>query len=339
MKFLIAGLGSVGRRHLRNLITLGEQDILLYRTHQSTLSDTGLGDYPVFNDLDSALAACPDAVIISNPTALHLQVAIPAAEAGCHLLLEKPVSDSMYQVEQLQTSVQAGRCKVLVGFQFRFHPGLRHVKELLKEGAIGIPLSARAVYAEYLPDMHPWEDYRWSYSARRDLGGGVILTLCHPFDILRWLLGEVDAVWAFVGRLNKFAIDVEDTAEIGLRFESGVLGSIRLDYNQRPPNHHLEIVGTQGTVRWDNRDNTVCLYRADRNQAAGEHVDDWDIYPVAGGFERNDMFLAEMQHFQAVLQGETEPICSLEDGINALRLALAARRSAEGGNLVHVLSG
>lgn len=334
MKFLIAGLGSIGRRHLRNLVALGEEDILLYRTHQGTLSEAGLEDFPSIDDLDSALAARPDAVIVANPTALHLQVAIPAAEAGCHLLLEKPVSNSMDGVEQLKSVVRAGRSKVLVGFQFRFHPGLQLVKEFLESGAIGQPLSARAVYAEYLPGMHPWEDYHQSYSARRDLGGGVILTLCHPLDTLLWLLGDVDRIWGFAGQLNSFVIEVEDTAEIGLRFESGVLGSVRLDYNQRPPSHHLEIVGTQGTVCWDNRENTVRLYRADRDHEAGEPEDRWEMYPVAEGFERNDMFLAEMRHFLAVLKQGTEPLCSLEDGIKTLELALAARRSAEEGVLV-----
>lgn len=334
MKYLIAGLGSIGRRHLRNLVALGEEDILLYRTHQGTLSEAGLEDFPSVNDLDAALAARPDAVIVANPTALHLQVAIPAAEAGCHLLLEKPVSNSMDGVEQLKSVVRAGRSKVLVGFQFRFHPGLQLVKEFLESGAIGQPLSARAVYAEYLPGMHPWEDYHQSYSARRDLGGGVILTLCHPLDTLLWLLGDVDRVWGFVGQLNSFVIEVEDTAEIGLRFKSGVLGSVRLDYNQRPPSHYLEIVGTHGTVRWDNRENTVRLYRADRDQVADEPEDRWEMYTVAEGFERNDMFLAEMQHFLAVLKQGTEPLCSLEDGIKTLELALAARRSAEEGVLV-----
>ncbi len=78
MKFLIAGLGSIGRRHLRNLLALGERDILLYRTHHSSLPDDELAGFPVETDLEAALAHQPDAVIVSNPTALHLQVAIPA---------------------------------------------------------------------------------------------------------------------------------------------------------------------------------------------------------------------------------------------------------------------
>jgi predicted dehydrogenase len=169
MKFLIAGLGSIGRRHLRNLVKLGEKDILLYRTHQSTLPADDLAAYPVEIDLAAALAQRPDAVIVSNPTALHLNVAIPSARQGCHLLLEKPIADSLEGVRDLFDAVEEGGGEVLVGYQFRFHPGLIQAKQLLLENAIGRPISFRAVYAEYLPGMHPWEDYRLSYSARQSL--------------------------------------------------------------------------------------------------------------------------------------------------------------------------
>lgn len=328
MRFLIAGLGSIGRRHLRNLRALGQEDILLYRTHRSTLPDEELAGLPVETDLQAALARRPDAVIVSNPTALHLEVAIPAARAGCHLLLEKPVSGNLDRVDELQEALEAGGGQALVGFQFRFHPGLRRAAQLLVQGAIGRPLSARAVYAEYLPGMHPWEDYRMSYSARADLGGGVMLTLCHPLDYLRWLLGEVVDVWAFTGQPNDFDLPVEDTAEIGLRFAGGAIGSVHLDYNRRPPAHHLEITGTGGVLRWDNADGNVSCYRAEGRAPA------WERYPTGENFERNDMFLDEMRHFLQVVRGEAAPLCSLEDGIRALRLVLAARDAARYGEMV-----
>ncbi|NJN44030.1 MAG: Gfo/Idh/MocA family oxidoreductase [Anaerolineae bacterium] len=144
MKFLIAGLGSIGRRHFRNLRALGETNILLYRTHKATLPDDELDGVPVETDLQAALANKPDAVIVSNPTAMHLDVAIPAAEAGCHLFLEKPISHSMERVDQLQDAVAQTGVRVLVGFQFRFHPGLRRVSELLARREIGTPVSVRA---------------------------------------------------------------------------------------------------------------------------------------------------------------------------------------------------
>jgi predicted dehydrogenase len=326
MKILIAGLGSIGRRHLHNLLALGEQDILLYRTHLSTLPEADLADLPVETDLAAALAHSPQAVIVSNPTSLHLDVAIPAAEAGCHLFLEKPVSHSLERVDELQAAVKRGGGQVYVGYQFRFHPGLQQVQRLLTEGAIGRPLSVRAHWGEYLPGWHPWEDYRQGYSARADLGGGVIFTLCHPLDYLRWLFGDVAELWAFAGQIGDLELQVEDIAEIGLRFSRGLLGSVHLDYNQRPPTHRLEIIGTQGTLRWDNADGAVRLYRVSLGQ--------WEVFPAPEGFERNHLFLAQMRHFLEVASGIATPLCTLEDGIRALQLALAAHTSQNQGIIV-----
>lgn len=343
MKFLICGLGSVGRRHLRNLLALGEGDILLYRTRRSSLPDDELAGLPVETDLQAALDHRPEAVVIANPTALHLDAAIPAAERGCHILLEKPVSHSLEGIDKLQTAVQRGGGQALVGFQFRFHPGLIQAKSLLEQGAIGRPLSVRAHWGEYLPGWHPWEDYRRGYSARADLGGGVALTLSHPLDYLRWLLGDVSALWAFSGCLSDLGLDVEDTVEIGLQYQSGMLGSVHLDYNQRPSAHTLEIVGTQGTLKWDNADgsvrwwaqqggsSTAALSASGARGAAG-----WHRFLPPPDFERNRLFLEEMRHFLAVARGETLPACTLEDGIQALHLALAAHRSAKTGQLVRL---
>jgi predicted dehydrogenase len=333
MKFLIAGFGSIGRRHFHNLLALGERDIIFYRTGLSTLPDQEIADFIVEKDLDAALAHKPDAVIISNPTALHLDVAIPAAQAGCHLLFEKPISHSMTGIDQLQTSITKGGGKALVGFQFRFHPGLQRIRNLLLEGAIGHPTSVRAHWGEYLPAWHPWEDYRKGYSARSDLGGGVILTLCHPLDYLRWMLGDIVDCWAYAGHHSDLDIDVEDTAEIGIHFSNGVTGTVHLDYIQRPAMHHLEIIGTQGTIRWDNASGAVALYRASQPRETDD-ADPWQRYNLPAGFERNDMFLAMMEHFIAVIRGSEEPLCTLEDGIQALRIALAAQESAKQGTLI-----
>jgi predicted dehydrogenase len=336
MKIMIAGLGSIGRRHLRNLVALGERDLLLYRTHKSTLPDDDLSGFPVETDLQAALDQRPDAVIVSNPTALRLGVAIPAAKAGCHLLLEKPVSHSLEGLDELEAALKRGGGRCLVGYQFRFHPGLQRLKSLLEESpeshegesAIGRPVSARIHWGEYLPAWHPWEDYRSSYSARKDLGGGVVLTLSHVLDTIGWLLGRVVSVWAFTARAEELALDVEDAAEIGLNFASGTLGSVHVDYHQRPPAHWLEIIGTAGTLRWDNSRARVELYRVETGN--------WEIFDAPPGFERNDLFIAQTRHFLSVLQGESEPVCGLKDGVQALTLALAALESARRGQLVRL---
>jgi len=320
MKFLIAGLGSIGRRHMRNLIALGEKNIVLYRTRKATMPDDELAGFPVETDLQEALKKHkPDAVIVANPTALHLDVAIPAAEAGCVILLEKPVSHSMERLDGLQTAVNKSGSRVLVGFQFRFHPGMIRAKQLIADGEIGRIISAHVHFGEYLPAWHPWEDYRKSYAARADMGGGVVLTQCHSLDYLPWLVGKVESVWGFVARLSDLEVDTDDTAKIALRFEGGALGSLHLDYNQQPPAHHFEIIGTKGSLQWNLSDGVTRIYRAEKK--------DWEVYPLAAGWERNVMFMEQMKHFIAVVRGEAQPACSLEDGIRVQRLVQAVHES------------
>ncbi|NJD59738.1 MAG: hypothetical protein C3F13_17480 [Anaerolineales bacterium] len=319
MRYLIAGFGSIGRRHFRNLLTLDERDIVIYHTHHSTLPDDELQGFPVESDLRAALAHQPNAVIIANPTAMHLEVAIPAAQYGCHLLIEKPISHSLARLDNLEQAVQDNHCQVLVGFQFRFHPGLRTMKKLLDEGTIGIPLSVRASWGEYLPGWHPWEDHTQGYAARAELGGGVVLTLSHPLDYLSWLLGEVASVFAFTSRQG-LQLPVEDSAEIALRFKNGTIGSLHLDYLQRPASHTLEIIGSLGTLRWDNADGIVRMGKVTMNNNA---VATQEFYPPEG-FERNSMFLDELRNFQDMIHGRAQPLCTLKDGKVALRLALAA---------------
>ena len=340
MKFLIAGLGSIGRRHFRNLIALGEKDIILLRSHRATLPDDELAGYPVETDLTEALKKHkPDAVVVANPTALHMDIAIPAAQAGCHILLEKPVSNSLDRLDVLQKAAEKSGSRILVGFQFRYHPTLNKARELIQASALGKVLTVHAHWGEYLPQWHPWEDYRQGYAARADLGGGVIVTLTHPLDYLRYLIGEVESLWSFNGHLSPLEMDVEDAAEIGLKFVNGAVGGLHLNYFQRPPVHRLEIVGTDGTLRWDNADGILHFHKM---PAPFGSFSENPPAPVVGayappeGFERNQLFLAQTRHFVETALGESEPRCTLADGARALRLALAAQESQKSGRVIHL---
>ncbi|MEA3325866.1 MAG: Gfo/Idh/MocA family oxidoreductase [Chloroflexota bacterium] len=329
MRFLIAGLGSIGRRHLRNIVALGQRDIMLFRTHQSTLPEEDLAVFPVETDLDVALAQKPDAVIIANPTALHLDIALPAAKAGCHLFIEKPVAAKWdEQVETLGRIVSQKRLKTLVGFQFRFHPVLAHIKELIASRQIGRLLSFRVHWGEYLPGWHPWEDYRLGYAARKDLGGGVVNTLSHPLDYVRWLFGEVESLSAMTGHVSGLDLDVEDVAEISLNLANEGLGSVHLDYFQRSPAHWIAVNCENGVIRWDNDTGAARIYHAEMGQ--------WETIQPPEGFERNALFLDEMRHFLELVKDEMPSRCSLEDGIKALKMTEAVHNSAQKGCIIRL---
>lgn len=144
-----------------------------------------------------------------------------------------------------------------------------------------------------------------------------MLTLCHPFDYLRWIFGEVKTASGVVFNSGELEIDVEDIAEAMLTFDDGPLASVHLDYNQRPAQHRLEIVASRGSILWDQAEASANLW--------SDKTGDWKEIPAPEGFERNTLFLDEMRHFLDLIAGTTEPVCSLEDGIRALEIALAVK--------------
>jgi predicted dehydrogenase len=154
-----------------------------------------------------------------------------------------------------------------------------------------------------------------------------VRTLCHPFDYLRWLLGEAVSVQAEVSSAA-LGLDVEDLAHVTLRFEGGAVATVTLDYVQRPRTHGLEVVGTRGRACWSDEDGAAYLYDAVRGRATP--------FRPPPGFSRNDVFLDEMRHFLACLDGREEPACTIEDGRAAVEIADAALRSAEEGRRIAV---
>jgi len=345
MKLLVVGLGGIGQRHVRNLrrILGPEAEILAYRVRMDapTLTDSltvepgqqvdekyGLR---VFDDLDEALGERPSAVVICNPTSMHMAVALRAAQAGCAIFIEKPMSDSFDGVHELINLVESRRLVGLVGYQLRFHPILRRARVLLHAGAIGRVVAARIEIGEYLPGWHTYEDYRQMYAARADLGGGVILSQIHELDYAYWLFGMPTRVFAIGGQLTSLEVDVEDTASILL--ECVVDGQaipvhVHQDYIQRPPTRTCEVIGDAGKLLLDLREHTLIAYDGEGTIIESSSVED---------FERNQLFLDEMQHFIACLAGRETPQVSIRDGARSLAIALAAKESIATGRVIEPL--
>ncbi len=318
-KFLFTGLGSIGRRHVRNLKALIPCEVLAYRVRNEDLGDFGReNDIRVFRDLDEALAEKPLAVFVTNPTAFHLDTARRAAERGMHLFIEKPLSHSLEKVDEFIALAEKKKLTVLLGYKMRFHKSIRKIKELVELGAIGRVLSARSHYGGYLPAWHPWEDYRRLYSSRKDLGGGIVLDATHEIDYLYWLVGDVAEVKAFTGKLSDLEIETEDTASLLFRFKSGAFGHVHMTYAQSPESRACEVIGTEGTARWDQTRKTVELY----TRGSGK----WETFPEGEHYDSNgDMFVEEMKHFLACLAGNEKPVHSLQDSKRVLEIALQVK--------------
>jgi predicted dehydrogenase len=335
MKFLLIGLGGIGQRHARNLRTLhGERcELIAYRVRgdAAVLNDTlqidsssGLEErYGIrsFDRLDGALNERPDAALICNPTSLHMSVALQAAEAGCHLLIEKPLSHSLDQIEQLEEIVKKRSLVCMVAYQLRFHPCLKLAHRLLGEGTIGRALTCRAVVGEYLPSWHRYEDYRTMYAARRALGGGVVLSQIHEVDLMYWLFGRPRRVVSVGGHLSDLEIDVEDVASTLLSYD-GMVAHLHQDYIQQPPVRQVEIVGSAGKIVVDLRAATLQAFGPSGESTACQSFPE---------LQRNELFLEELRCFTDAVQNGTAVPVDLNDGRQSLEIALAIRRSIETG--------
>ena len=329
MRVLVIGCGSIGKRHIGNLWQLGAKDILAVDTRAERMEEVRKKfGIPTAASLEESWSYQPEAVVIATPTSRHVPLALEAARNGCHIFIEKPLSDNMDNVDRLLEVVHEKRLVTLVGCNLRFHPGIRKVKELLEEGAIGHVVAARVEVGQYLPDWHPSEDYRQMYSAHRELGGGIILDAIHEIDYIRWMLGQVDRVACFAGKLSHLEIDTEDTAAILLRFTSGAIGELHLDYIQRAYSRSCHIIGEEGTIRWDYSEGIVRWYSAKTRR--------WENYANPKGWEPNQMYIEEMAHFLRCLSGEEKTLVDIIEARRVLEVALAVKRAVQAGTTIAV---
>lgn len=332
LRGLVVGLGSIGRRHARNWAALRLGPLAVCRQVGGPLPEPLGVEITEYHNLDQALdGAAPDVVLVTNPTSLHLATACRALSAGAHVFVEKPLGSDLGSVADVLEMARQRDRVLMVGYNLRFHPLLARLKSLVVRGAIGRVLSARADVGEYLPDWHPWEDYRGGYSGRRDLGGGAVLTFSHELDALCWLVGMPRRVTAMAGRLGALEIDTEDVAEILLEFEGGAIGSIHVDYVRRAAARRLELVGEHGVLRWDYHANRLELYAT----ASGQ----WRVEEGDPRYERNQMYVDELRHFVDCVRGEVaHPLIDGEQGAGVLATALAALRSAAEGRTIDLLA-
>jgi predicted dehydrogenase len=342
MKILIVGLGGIGQRHLRNLFTVlgnsAEVRAVDPRADIPVLTDKltiepgvtlkqkfSLHIYP---DLESSLAWKPDAVYICTPTSLHIPAALKAAQAGCALFIEKPLSHNLEQVDELIELVERRSPAAVVGYQMRFHPGLQRLHALVQERKVGRILSVQVEVGEYLPGWHTYEDYRQMYASRQDLGGGVILSQIHEMDYLYWFFGLPRNMYALGGHFSRLEVNVEDTADILIEFEVDsrpVPVSLHEDYLQRPPSRGCKVIGDAGKILLDFPALTLTVFDGEGQQVEAFSFKD---------FQRNHMFLDETKCFIEAIQRKPTPLVSLQDGAQSLRMALAAKESLATGKVV-----
>lgn len=345
MKILMVGLGSIGQRHLRNIRRVFgfSYEIIAYRTRrlQVTFSDNmqireGVdleSEYKlkVYTDLDKALEEKPDIAFITNITSEHMSTAIRCAENGCNLFIEKPLSNSLEGIERLLEIVNEKKLIVFMGFQNRYHVCVKEIKQLLEKNTIGTIQSASIEFSERLSTMHTYEDYRQTYMARSDMGGGPVLNLqIHDLDLLRFLFGKPINVYCKASSNSDLEISVEDNASSIYTFmnQKGCTFPVyaHTDFFQYPPVHMIKIVGEIGRIE------------VDLNNASIELIVNGDIVfqNVYEDFKRNDMFILELKDFFDAIENKGNKIITLDQGIESLKMAICAKKASERNSVVSI---
>ncbi|MEM1689054.1 MAG: Gfo/Idh/MocA family oxidoreductase [Candidatus Hadarchaeales archaeon] len=327
LKILVVGCGSIGERHIKNLLSLGIKKLSAYDSDAKRLKYVGEKyGVEIEKNLESALAKKPDGALICTPPVNHVPLARQALHAGANVFIEKPLSHSMDGVDEIIEEAEKKGLIISVGYNFRFHPGMRLVKKIIESGEIGKVMFGRAQAEQYLPDWRPWQDYRKSYTARKEMGGGIILDGSHEIDYMRWLLGNVNEVFCFAGKLSPLEINVEDTASILMKHEKNKLSNVHIDFVRRDYSRMCEIVGEEGTVVWSFPAGSVRVFLAKNKK--------WrNVYR---GCDWNRMYVEEMRHFIKCLEGKDRPEVNGEEGKMTLEIALAAKLSAKTGRVVRV---
>jgi predicted dehydrogenase len=291
--------------------------------HQPTITIPELANL-VTSSIDDVRSFAPEAAIIANPAPFHLHVAKALAGMGCHLLIEKPISDNSDGVEDLLETVRAAGVICQVGYNLRYLPSLARFRDLINEGLVGRPLSVRCEIGQYLPSWRADTDYRTGVSARSDLGGGVLLELSHEIDYLRWIFGDVGWVRSWVGNVGDLDIDVEDTTHLVLGFQSKefnkpVIANLNLDFIRHDTTRICTVIGADGSLRWNGLTGVIDIYKSGGNR--------WDEYVVMP-HQRDDSYRAQWVHFLTSIAESKVPLADGRAGLAVLKIVEAAKISA-----------
>jgi predicted dehydrogenase len=326
MRTLVVGAGSIGTRHLHNLRALEVSPLAVVEVDAARRQEleqlyelsklwqsTGIES---FATLERGLAWKPDVVFLTTPTQFHVEQALQAARAGCHLFLEKPLSHSLPGCRELCEIAERNDLVSLVGCNMRFHPGPAAIKAHLEKQTIGKPLAARLQCGSYLPAWRPAQDYRQSYSASPE-HGGIILDGIHEIDLALWYFGPADVVGSAVLDATSLGLRTDGLAEILLRHQAGVLSNVHLNFIQRDYRRTCQVIGTEGTLYWDFETHRVDIFGTDgklRESQAGPA--NWQV---------NDMYLEEVKHFLDCVRLRRVTVNALAAAMKTLEVALASR--------------
>lgn len=327
IEVLIIGVGSIGERHLRCFQRTGRARLSLCDANDD-LRERIATKYQVerrYRNFEDALDAPPAAAVVATPAHLHVSMARRLAEAGVHLLIEKPLSTSTAGIDELAELVERKSLVAAVAYVFRTHPALAAMQRALADGRFGKPLQLTSVSGQHFPTYRP--AYREIYYASHAAGGGAIQdALTHHFNYGEFLVGPIEKLVADAAHQALPGVDVEDTAHVLAR-HGDLLACYSLNQHQAPSEGTITVACENGTVRFDMVQH--------RWQWMVEPGAAWN-YEETAPLERDDVFAIQADHFLDALEGRCTPACSLAEGRQTLNVNLGALKSVREGGWIRV---
>lgn len=327
-RIAVIGLGFMGARWSRALMENGSIDLAVVSDVREDIGKELADAYDAEFVLDPRVAASRsdvDGVVVCTPEHLHVEAALAAIEAGTPVAIEKPIAHTVSAAEQIRDSAQRAGVPVLAGHILRFEPRYAAIRTAIERGEIGEVQAVRSERIGLVADQ-------------QILAGRTSIALyygVHEFDIARWYAGDVASVWAArsSGVVSAAGFDVEDLYSVGLVFESGAHGTAMIGWSLpfRTPGYGVAgftVIGEIGMLQVRQGDTGYLKVLAD-----GPADDDVHYSPVVHGAMYGAM-VVEVDHFIRVVRGDVDPVCSAADGVEAVRIALAMERAADGGRSV-----
>lgn len=291
---LVIGAGSIGERHIRTLWKLGYQNIIVYRQRNLPFRDIADAKVTVITNWNEVLQQKPFAAIICTPSAQHTPQAIQCLQNNIHVLVEKPLGGYDFNSTALLNAVNQSGKYLQVAYMLHYHPLLQKVKSFTETKELGKLLNIQTCWAEYLPNWHPWEDYRESYAAKKELGGGVALTLSHDIDVCNWIVGSnIKKFASFPSSTSHLEVNTESIFDANLLYENGVTAHVHLNYVQAVNERWYKFIFDKALV-------TIDYYKASIKISTFQD----ETEEVIEDFNRDDLFINQTKDFFLNIQKE-----------------------------------
>ena len=316
---LVIGYGSIGKRYIQNLSKIANIEIFVL-TNRKIDHFLKTKKCKIVKTITEAISVNLDFAIIANETNYHTKFVKKLVDSSIHVLIEKPLANSLTGIDSILKTVKRKNLVTLMGYNLRFHPCISKIKELIDKKKLGTIISVHVENGSYLPNWHPGEDYVKSYAARKELGGGVVLTSSHEIDYLYWFFGDVKEIFSITGKFSNLKTNIEDHSSILLKFKNNIVAEVHLDYYQIPTSRYCKILTSTGTLYWNFQNNVVKFYSKKQQK--------WVILKKLSNYDYNQMYFDELKHFIKCIKYKSKSVNDITQGAKTLEIAIGIKKSS-----------